>query len=486
MRNFEPKNFIQSILNFSVSSWINFAIGIFSVPIMTRVFSPDFYGTLGIFNTASALLMGIACLGLDSGFMRFYNEPPTGYDQKHLLAMSLLFSIAFLLVMAILCIPYFYQEISMQLFGESDILILLLLCMQAMSQISLRFSSLQYRMSNDSRNFTIQSVLIQLFSRFFVIAAGLLNATKTVVLSFSSMAFLLLNLLYLVVQKNEIFPKKISFSWKPFVPVLKFGLLSWPIVIIVYLNTFLSMIIINSELGNYELGIFTSASYFVTILGVVQNGFKTYWAGFMYANYKTEQDRIIRVHRYILLFSVASMAAFIIFQHFLYTFLGPKYQEGRVFFAMLLVAPFFQLISETTAYGTSLAHKPQYTLFSILLSTLANVGGCYLLLPKVGIVGAAFASMLSGALYLFLSTIFGQKFYVSIDNPFTTVFVTFLIASLAVSSFVFTNHYLIELGITVTTLMGAGLCFRKEIKEILSLVYARSNASKRDKLQARS
>lgn len=475
MQKFEPKHFIQSILKFSVSSWINFAIGILSVPIMTRVLSPDLFGAFGIFNTASGLLMAISCLGMDSSFMRFYNEPPVGYDERQLLAVSLLFSIGFLLIISLLCIPWFYQELSFLLFAESNIWIISLLCMQAMSQISLRFSSLYYRMSNDSKNFTIQSVFIQTFSRLFVITAGLLNATKTTILCVSSLAYLFLNLIYLYVQKNEMFPGRMIFSWRSFAPVIKFGLLSWPIVIIVYLNTFLSMLIINLKLGSYELGIFTSASYFVAILGVAQNGFRTYWAGFMYANYKSEQDKIIKVHSCILLFSVVFMAALVVFQHFLYTFLGSQYQEGRVFFAMLLVTPLFQLISETTGYGVSLAHKPQYTMFSITVSTVVNVWGCYLLLPLVGIQGAAIASMLSGSVYLLLSSIFGQMYYVSIDNAYRTIFVSIMIVGLAVTSHIFTNNYLIELGITITTLMCTGLCFRKEIQKILSLTLLRKS-----------
>ena len=70
--------FLKSVAKFSVPSWINFFIGLITVFIGTRIFTPDVYGVLNIFNTSSIAFVGFVCLGMDNAFIRFYHEPPEG------------------------------------------------------------------------------------------------------------------------------------------------------------------------------------------------------------------------------------------------------------------------------------------------------------------------------------------------------------------------------------------------------------------------
>lgn len=467
--NISGTNFIKSIFKFSIASWVNFFISISSVMITTRIFSPDIYGNLSMFNTATSLFMGIVCLGLDSSFMRFYNEPPKGYDTKQLLAKCMGIPVLFLIIIIVLFAPLFYKDVSFFLFNRISWLIIALLCINTMSLVILNFFLTCYRISNNAKRYTIQSILTQFFTKMFVITAVLINPNFDTIIIVNTTGVFILTIIYFAIQKKESLPKKINWSMKGFSEIFKFALYSWPIVILIYFNSFFSQIIISKNLGSYALGIYVSTAFFVGALGVIQNGFKTFWVTFMYGNYKSEQLTIIKVHDYVVLFVISILSLFIIFQHILYQLIGSDYHASRYFFTLILVYPLFNLISETTAYGITIAKKTQYQLIVFIVSTIVNLIFSYLLLKYFGIIGVAIALTLSAIVQVGLSSIIGQKYYKSIKDPRKTLVSIILIIILASSNCIFADRYLIELLIVFVLNAIAMFIYKKEMIELFRL-----------------
>lgn len=459
-------DFIKSIFKFSISSWVNFVISILSVIIITRIFSPEIYGNISMFNTASSLFMGFVCLGLDSSFMRFYNEPPENFDVKQLLAKCMGIPVLLLLGIMVFFIPIFYKNISLLLFNRISWIVVALLCINTFSIVVLNYFSICYRISNNAKKYTMQSILVQLFTKGFVISAALFYPSFDTIIIFNTIGVFVLTIIYYFIQKGDVLPKKINWSIKGFSEVFKYALYSWPIIILIYSNTFFTQIIISQKLGNYKLGIYASTGFIVAALGVIQNGFKTYWAAFMYGNYKTEQPKIIKVHDYVVLFAIFILGAFIIFQNVLYPILGNKYQESRYFFTLVMVYPLFSLITETTGYGITIARKTQYSLIIYLLSTIVNLTFCYLLINYYGLIGIAIALVLSSIVQVGILSINGQKYYKSINDPKKTLMAIILIIVLASSNCIFADHYLIELLITFIIYAIAMIIYKNQIMEV--------------------
>ncbi|AEV70615.1 lipopolysaccharide biosynthesis protein [Acetivibrio clariflavus] len=475
-------SFIKSIFKFSISSWVNFFISILSVIITTRIFSPEMYGSINMYNSASSLFMGIICLGLDSGFLRFYNEPPKGYDEKQLMAKCMSLPVLFLLGIIVFVVPFFYKDISVLLFGKVSLLAVILLCINTMSLAILNFFSIAYRISNDARRYTIQSILVQFFTKIFVITAALFNPKLETVIIFNTIGVFVLSIIYFKIQKKSVLPSKINWSMQGFSEVFKYAIFSWPTVILIYLNSFFPQMIIKNNLGDYELGIYSSTAFFVGALGVVLNGFKTYWASFMYANYKTERSKIIKIHDYVVLLVVFILSFFIVFQNLLYGLIGIKFHQSRYFFTLVLVYPLFNLISETTSYGISIAKKSQTTLGIFLLSTAVNlVFGC-IFVNCFGTVGVAIASMLSAFVQLVISTIIGQKYYRTIKDPRRTFISILLILVLACSNYFFAEEYIFELFAVFILNAIIIIGYRQELSDIISLSTAFINKYKRPKV----
>ena len=420
MQNTKISNnaFIKSILKFSISSWVNFFLGLFAVIITTRLFTPDVYGSLNIFNNASSLTAYFSCLGLDGAFLRFFNEPPKGWNRKELFAKCLLISILVLVSISAISLYFFYSRISLLLFNKISIILPSFLAINSLSLLVLNnYFSQYYRLENDSLHYTVQTVLVQFFSKLFVIAAAIISPTIEVVLFFNTIGLFCLMLIYTHLQRKLVWPDKYHWSNEGFGEVFRYGIYGWPLTIAGSANRFLLPFIIKNGLNSYALGIYASTGFFISAFNVVQNGFRTYWTSFMYAHYKDEQEKIVSVHRYIVLFAVFLMSGFILFQKVAYLLIGNEFQGSRVFFTLVLIDPLLQLVEQTTNYGMALAKRNEEMTLIYLSSIILNLILCYVFLSHWGLPGAAFASALTSLLRFIFSTWRGQRYYQSIMGP---------------------------------------------------------------------
>jgi len=459
------RSFVSSILKFSVSSWINFGIGILAVVIMTRCFSPEVYGALNLFNTASMLLVELSCLGVDGGFIRFYYEPPEGWDARQLFAHCLLVAVAALAVISCVGAVFFWQDVSMRLFAQLDFTLTALLVVNALSLLVLNnFFSQYYRIGNDPYHYTIQQVLVNFFSKLFVVSAALISPTLPVVLFMNTIGLFLLMVVYIGIQHRSVFPEHFSWDWKGFGEVFRFGVFSWPTGLVWKLNMFLIPFFITTQLGAHALGVYASAGFIVAAFNVVQGGFRTYWSAFMYGHYRDSQEMIPQVHNFVGLGIVLLLASFLLFQHAIYLLIGADFQGSRLFFALVLIDPLLSLYEQTTEYGTSLAKKNEQ-LTMIYVGTIAlNFVGTWVCLGMFGILGAAVSSAAMATVRFALATWRGQRYYRSIEAAPKTFSAVALILVLAASNVFFVDAYALECLTVALVLAAAAVIYRADLR----------------------
>ena len=424
-----------------------------------------------MFNTTTGVLVSLSCLGLDGAFIRFYYEPPQGWSAKDLFFKCFIMSCLSLIVISVITLIFFYQEITLYLFNRVCFYFASLLFINALSLLILNgFFSQYYRISNDPYHYTIQQILVQFFSKLFVISAAFIEPTIEVVLTMNTVGIFVLMLVYFYIQHKQVFPKKITLSFWGFKPVFKFAIFYWPQSTILTLNMFIIPFIITTQLNSYSLGIYASAGFFIAAFGVIQGGFRTYWSAFMYEHYKDEQNKIIKIHSYVAVFIIVIFSMFILLQHVVYLMIGEEFHASRLFFSLVLIDPLFSLLSQTTEYGTNIVRKNQQNLIIFLIAIAMNIIGTYLLLPKVGLIGAAIAAATAATVRFILATWRGQKYYRSIDNYMQTGTGVLLILILAVSNCIFNDAYLMECTTIAIVLSMTLLVYRKYIWEMARFV----------------
>ena len=457
-------SFIGSILKFSISSVVNFAIGIIAVIVTTRIFPPDVYGMINIFNNASSLIACFACLGMDGAFLRFFNEPPRGGDRKQLFAKCLFFSVLTLLFISLISLYFYYSHISFMLFNRVSLVLTIFLNVNSLSLLILNnYYSQYYRLANDSLHYTIQSILVQFFSKLFVIIAALFYPSIETVLFFNTVGLFFIMVIYICIQRRYVWPNKFHWSNEGFGEVFKYGIFGWPLTMAYSINGFLIPFLIKREMGSYALGIYASTGFFISAFNVVQNGFRTYWTSFMYAHYKDEQEKIVSVHNYIIVFAAILLTTFIAFQKVAYMLIGTEFQESRVFFSIVLIDPILLLIEQTTNYGMALAKKNQEMTVIYLFAIFSNLLLCYYILPLWGLPGVAIASAIAALIRFILSTWRGQIYYKSISDIGQTMIGVVAIISLGISNFLLYESLCQELLAVLIIWCIITLFFRKTI-----------------------
>lgn len=309
-------------------------------------------------------------------------------------------------------------------------------------------------------HYTIQSVLVQFFSKLFVIVAAVVSPSIETVLFFNTVGLFFLMIAYSCIQRRLVWPDRFHWSNKGFGEMFKYGLFGWPLTMAYSASGFLIPFIIKSEVGSYALGIYASTGFFISAFNVIQNGFRTYWASFMYARYKDEQERIASVHNYIILFALILLTGFIVFQKVAYMLIGTEFQSSRAFFSIVLLDPLLLLVEQTTNYGMALAKRNQEMTAIYLFVILSNLLLCYYLLPLWGLPGVAAAAAIAALTRFALSTWRGQRYYKSVVNIRQTMMGVAAIIVLGTSNF-FLSHNLYQELLVVVFIWCVIFCFFK-------------------------
>ena len=412
---------IKNILKFSLSNLVNMVIGLFSAIILTRVFVPEVYGVLNIFNTTVATGLSILYLGLDSCYIRFYNEPPDNTSNKQLGTKLLLICIAADILVGSFITFFFSDKFTMKMFGFASRIICALIFISIFAQIILRFFNIKYRMEFNSKSYNIQAILTQIMLKLFVIVAALMKLKIEIIVLFNVAGVFILTVVFIIIQGRNFFSFKTLMSFDHYSKIFKFAVFSAPLAICINLNNSIVQQFISRGLSISSVGIYSSAGYFVTIFNALQGGFATYWSAYMYANYKEKQTEIKKVNEFLLLAIIIAFSGMILGKDIIYLLIGKQYHESKKFFSLVLCYPMLMLAAETTSYGITLKNKNHLNLLCFVVSVCVNLVLAFILIPVSGLRGAAFASMISSVVLYLMRTVFGQKLYSSISNVWITV-----------------------------------------------------------------
>ena len=461
---------IRKIIQFSVPSWIGFIINIGSVIIVTRYFLPDAYGLINTFNATATLIMGFVCLGLDSGFMRYFYESPDGFDRNRLFLVSALLPFLLLLSVSVLMLTVASSRLSVFIFGVDNFFLMLLLFTNVVALLVIRFVTIYYRMEGNTFLYTVLSILVQLALKVPLVFAAFVKPSYEFAILSTVVASIGMVAIFLFFCGRRLLPANKSFSMAELRALKQFfvySIYTWPIPILLYFNVVVTQIIIRMKLGNEAVGIFASVNVFVGIVSVLQAGFSTFWSGFMFENYQTQSAKIIKVHDYLSFFMIVVMACFVVFRDVMFLLLGTKYQDSKPIFALLLLYPLLLILSETTGYGISIAKKTHLMFIATFVSILINVGIIMLIIPVWGLLGACIGSAVSAVVLFTMQSYYAQKYYRSIAHVGKTVFAVVCMILLAMGNLLFSDNLfgLVTLGISV--IFAAALLYRKEIFEMI-------------------
>ena len=398
-------------------TWISFALGFIATPISTRLFAPAELARVSMFGTYTSLFCSVCYLGLDQAFVRFFRETPGRMTSRALLTFCLSVALGFGVVSSAVLLG-FWRSLSGEIVGQPDFSIFLCLCLYSCSLVVFRFLSLCYRMEQNALLYTIQGVVHALLTKIAYLAVGFSRPTGRYAIVALTALMAVFTVVFLILQRSRLdfsFPRltdrdAVRELGKYALPLVPLSVLSW-------LNTSVSTLALKHLLGYEATGIFSSALGLASTINIIQTGFNTYWAPYVLENYQSDdRQRFYTVHRLMACMLTLFGLGITLLQSPVFLLLGKSYRSSVVFFPFLFLSPICYCLGETTGMGITISKKTYWTTLIYLFSALANIALCFVLIPPLGISGAAMASALSAILTLLLRTAVGERYYRAILN----------------------------------------------------------------------
>jgi O-antigen/teichoic acid export membrane protein len=459
------KRFLKNVVGFSMTSWIAFVIGFIATPIATRLFVPGELGKINMFNNY-ALLFGAVCyLGLDQAFVRFYLEPPGKADRKSLLTFCISTSLLFSLVSSLLMM-FGWQFISSQVMKTPDFGVFVCLFVFSFSTVIFRYLSLIYRMEQNARLYTLQGVVQILLTKIAYLATGFKSPTAKPAILLLTLLMAAFSLTFALIQR-----KKFSFALrgrisKPFVKEISlFAAPLIPVTIISWMNTNIGSVMIFNMLDAASVGIFTAALAMASTVNVIQAGFNTYWAPYVYENYqKGETARFYTVHRVMACLLTGFGLTITLLQALVFLLLGPNYRGSAVFFPFLFLAPICYCLGETTDMGIGIRKKTYWGTIVFAISVVLNIALCCVLIPRLGAAGAALASASAAIVAVTLRTVIGQHYFKAIQDYRYVAYTIGLMLLASTANYLLHDAEILKYAAIAAVYALALFLFRREVK----------------------
>ncbi len=458
------KHFLKNVFGFSIMSWIAFAIGFLSTPIATRLFIPDELGKINMFNNYAALFGALCYLGLDQAFVRFYLEPPGKANRTSLLTFCLSTSLAFSLLSSLLLL-FGWRFISEQVMKTPDFGVFVCLFVFSFCTVIFRYLSLIYRMEQNPRLYTMQGVLQIVLTKIAYLAVGFSSAYAKPAIISLTLLMALFTLVFTLIQRKRFSRHSLSRIDKPFIKEISaFAIPLIPVTIISWMNSNISSVMLFNMLDAATVGIYTAALAMASTVNVIQAGFNTYWAPYVYENYQTgETGRFFTVHRIMACLLTGFGLTIILLQSLVFLLLGPNYRASVVFFPFLFLSPISYCLGETTDMGIGIKKKTYWGTIVFAVSVVLNIGLCYTLIPLLGAAGAAMASTAAAIITLTLRTVIGQHYFHAIQNYRYVFYTVGLMLAASVANYLLHGMLAWKYGALGGIYVLALVLFRREI-----------------------
>lgn len=402
-------NLLKKFLSFSIGGYINILIGLFTVPITTRMLSPEQYGISSLVNTITNLLFVLCCLGLEQGFVRFFYDEEE--ENRGRLLYNCLYYPFFLTIFVSGALILLKEQVSIFIIGKYDINIIWILILNIIFISLNNFSLLIIRMQQKGKLYSIFNVLIKVLEFVFILLLYKIygNNYRTLVLS---VLFSTIIVTVLSVYTERKFWKFKGKAKTTTADLLKF---SSPLVLTMALGWVFSScdkIVIKIFSNLEEVGLYAGAFKIIALISVIQNGFTTFWTPVIYEHYSKNPNDLIffkKANDYLsLLFFILGIGV-LLSRDILILLLGKKYYSSAFIMPMLIFIPIMYLISETTMMGISFKKQTKCFLYISIAVSITNLVGNIILVPYLGAKGAAISTGVSYILYFYLRTYFSTK-----------------------------------------------------------------------------
>lgn len=384
----------KDILIYGFSSSLGQLANLISVTITTRMLSVEQFGSIYIIYATINYFSLLMSFQVGAGLWRHYYEvSDQEVRERQRMVSSLLWFILGVGVPIALVISTFGRELSIRLFGSPDNTVAIQVAVLGLPVLSIYnlFLGLQ-RLKRRPLTYllislgysTIYLLLVAVFvGRLKIGVQGIFLAQLIAYGCGALAAFWLGRELVALTFSKYWFSKMAAYG----LPMLPGAILTWSLVAI-------NRYYLNAYVGAEEVGYYSLAANIALAMALVVTSFTLAWQPFMYANLKNPNSACLYALtlNYYALITLLIGAGLAIFARELVLIVGtPAYLPSVGLVSILVMRQILTEADMITGVGIIITKKTILTSVALAVGVVINLLGNAVLVPRLGIYGAAFA-----------------------------------------------------------------------------------------------
>ena len=471
----EPKkteSFAGNVMKYSIATYLGFGISGAAL-IIKGVLPAESYAVPASFMAYTMSLMNVGMLGLDQSLLRFYHEPPAGSTGRSMFAACTRLSVLVMLLVGGIGSIFFAKPLAAAFgLGANGAGLVPFLFLNAALYMLVRYLNVLLRLENNVRAYTTETLWMQACLNLIYLLPGFITQDARAfvlgaVCSFAGVAVFY----WRRASKGQTKEAPVR-GLRPYAHIyraaLPYGIVLAPAAILIPLYRAICL----SFLGNYapaaEQGSFDFAYTLAQLVTTIQAGFSTYWGPYVYAHYRTEQERIGRIHDLLNLLIFGFFCVLVMFEDIVFL-IFPNKKECLTIFPLLMLAVVFNILCEGTVYGNSIARKPWHDTIGIGIGALSNLGLCAAFVPRFGMTGAAFALAASNGLAFLYRSVTGQMYYRTIPSFAKTISGFLLAFAVTAAGTLLWQHFVLKFVLTGAVLFIYCTLYRAQLLKLWNM-----------------
>lgn len=372
-------------------------LGLINTPMLTRAMSTAEYAQYGNLTSFGTLLMSLAYLGLDEAFMRFYHERKESIGRFIIrclftpVLLSVVFGIALIEPNGIL---------SNIIFGQKQNTQILMLCgVYVLLMIIQRLTMLTVRMEENAWNYVAAELMTKL--GFIAVVVLALIKRGSVTLGIIEMALICGYLIAIMINAIAVSPviKKNGIGlehskWY----LIQYG---YPFAIsntLIYFVPMLERVAMRETIGLSDLGVYTSAQIFGTVINLFAVSLNSVWLPYVYrADIYAENFKKIfySIGVCAVYFSLGMLAVTITCRRWFILILGEAFGQAYIIAPAVLFGSCMTMVMNIYSIGINLSNKTKYHLLTPVIQCAISVSLLLILGPRLRLAGVGIANMAS-------------------------------------------------------------------------------------------
>ena len=405
------KLFIENFIIYGFGSIINKVIPLIMVPIITRLMpTTEYFGLSDLSNTLISFASAFAIMGMYDAMYRMYFDNESDVYKKNVCSTSLFFT---LITSAIVTLILFLTNkvIANYFFGDKKYNYLVYLCgIATFVGASNSIISAPTRMQNKRKIYLIANFATTLLSYGFSIPL-LIKGYYVIALPLAGILSGIFTEVFFAFINHKWFSLK-SFDKKLLKDLLVIAIPLLPNFLLYWVFNSCDKVMITNILNVGESGIYSVGSKLGHASQLIYLAFSGGWQFFAFSTMKEENqvNSNSKIFEYLGIISLFSTLIICTFSKSIYSILFPEeYLRGFIISSYLFLAPLLLMLYQVISNQFMIIKKTWPNIVFLSIGAISNILFNYILIKKIGIEGAAIATLIGYLISLIVCMIVLKK-----------------------------------------------------------------------------